>query len=273
MQSLEEAAPAAPAAVWPAWAAWAALVVGFAGALLAALVLGLVAAPFGASLDAPPPSVNILATVAQDASLVIVALVFARLSGRPRPTDFGLRPVGLWPAAGWAALTWGSFFAFTAAWVSLVGAPSSDTALPKSLGADRSTIALLAVAVLVCVIAPLAEEFFFRGFFFGALQSWRGVWPAALVTGLVFGAIHIGSSDPAYLLPLAYFGFALCALRVMTQSLYPSIGVHALNNSVAFGASQGWQWEIVPATIIAFALIALVLLTVPRLWRPAVAPA
>ena len=272
MHSPEQAAHEAPAVVWPAWTAWAALVVGFAGALLAALVLGLVAVPFGASLDAPPPSVNILATVAQDASLVLVALLFARLSGRPRPADFGLRAVGWWPAAGWAALTWGSFFAFTAAWVSLVGAPSSDTALPKSLGADRSTIALVAVAVLVCVVAPLTEEFFFRGFFFGALQSWRGVWPAAIVTGLVFGAIHVGSSDAAYLLPLAYFGFALCALRVVTRSLYPSIGVHALNNSVAFGASQGWRWETVPTTVIALASITLVLLAVPRLWRPAVAP-
>ncbi len=272
MHSPEQAAHEAPTVVWPAWTAWAALVVGFGGALLAALVLGLVAVPFGGALDAPPPSVNILATVAQDASLVLAALLFARLSGRPRPADFGLSPTAVWPAVGWAALTWGSFFAFTAAWVSLVGAPSTDTALPESLGADRSTIALAAVAVLVCVIAPVAEEFFFRGFFFRALQSWRGVWPAALVTGLVFGAIHIGSSDPAYLLPLAYFGFALCALRVVTQSLYPSIGVHALNNSVAFGASQGWRWEIIPTTAIAFASITLVLLAVPRLWRPAAAP-
>lgn len=268
----EQATQDATATVWPAWTAWAALAAGFAGALVAALMLGLVAVPFGSSLDAPPPSVNILATVAQDASLVISALLFARLSGPSRPAEFGLQPTATWPAIGWAALTWGSFFALTAAWVSLVGAPSTDTALPESLGAEKSAVALVAVAVLVCVIAPLAEEFFFRGFFFRALQSWRGVWPAALVTGLVFGAIHIGSSDPAYLLPLAYFGFALCALRVVTGSLYPSIGVHALNNSVAFGASQGWHWEIIPTTLAAFASITILLRAVPRLWQPAAAP-
>ena len=59
------------------------------------------------------------------------------------------------------------------------------------------------MAFLVAVVAPIAEEFFFRGFFFGALRNWRGLWPAAIITGLVFGAIHVGSAEAAFLLPLA----------------------------------------------------------------------
>ena len=35
--------------------------------------------------------------------------------------------------------------------------------------------------------------------------------------------------------------FALCLLYVRTGSLLPCIGAHALNNSLAFGASQDWR--------------------------------
>ena len=105
--------------------------------------------------------------------------------------------------------------------MSLVGADSTDDELPKSLGVDESNLALISVAFLVCVGAPLVEEFFFRGFFFTALTSWRGIWPAAIITGAVFGLIHAGSADIAFLLPLGFFGFSLCLLRVKTGSLYP----------------------------------------------------
>ena len=133
--------------------------------------------------------------------------------------------------------------------MALVGADDTEETLPKELGADDSDVALVAVAILVCVLAPLAEEFFFRGYFFTALRSWRGMWPAAIITGMVFGAIHAGSSDPAFLLPLAALGTGLCLLYVRTGSLYPCVAAHALNNSIAFGVSQDWGWEILPVTV------------------------
>ena len=71
---------------------------------------------------------------------------------------------------------------------------------------------LAAIAVLVTVVAPVAEEFLFRGYVFTALRNWRGIWPAAVITGLLFGAVHAGGSDAAYLVPLAFFGFVLCLL-------------------------------------------------------------
>jgi len=168
---------------WKAWTAWVALVAGFGAAIAGALLLGVTAAAFGASLDDPPPAVNILATVVQDLGLIGAAVLMARVAARPHPWDFGLRGTRFWPAVGWTALTWVSFLVFTALWVTLLGADSTDDALPSELGADESTVALVAVAVLVCVLAPLAEEFFFRGYFFTALRSWRGVLPAAIVTG------------------------------------------------------------------------------------------
>jgi len=246
-----------------------ALIAGFAVAIFGYILIGGVASATGADFEDPPPAVNILATVVQGAALVGSALVFARLSGRPRPWHFGLRPTAFWPAAGWLLLTWFGFFVFTVAWVSALGIEERDD-LPQELGADESTVALVAVGVLVCVVAPIAEEFFFRGYFFTALRNWKGVWPAAILTGLVFGAIHGGSAPPGYLVPLAAFGFGLCLLYWRTGSLYPCIALHALNNSLAFGVTQGWDWQIPLVMLGANGVIALIMLGVAgRAPRPA----
>ncbi len=204
---------------------------------------------------------DIGATVFQDAALIGSALFFARLSARPTARQFGLRPARLWSSLGWLALTWVGFFIFSAIWIAALGIKERDD-LPDQLGADSSTVALVAVAILVCVVAPIAEETFFRGYFFTALRNWKGVWPAAIITGLVFGSIHAGSAPVGYLVPLAVFGFGLCLLYWRTGSLYPCIALHALNNSLAFGVSQKWDWQIPLVMVGSLTVIFLVMLAV-----------
>ncbi|MDX6698933.1 MAG: protease family protein [Solirubrobacteraceae bacterium] len=257
---------------WPAWMAPVALIAGFGVALIGYVLIGGIAGVAGADTNDPPPWVNIVATVFQDLALIGSALFFARLSGlRPRARDFGLRRTRLGPAVVWMVTAWIGFFVFTIVWISALGIKERDD-LPKELGADQSTLALVAVGLLVTVVAPVAEEFFFRGFFFNALRSWRGIWPAAILTGLVFGGIHAGSAPVGYLVPLAAFGVVLCLLYVRTGSLYPCIGLHALNNSLAFGVSQHWDWQVPLVMLGANAVIFAVLLPLGDR-RPAPAPA
>jgi membrane protease YdiL (CAAX protease family) len=253
--------------------AWAALVAAFAGALVGALVIGVIGSAAGSSFAHPSPAVNISATIVQDLAFIGAALLFASISSRPLPEQFGLRPTPFWPAVGWMAVAFAAFYVFTLVWVSILGVSPDDTKLPDELGVKDSTYALLAVAFLVAVVAPMAEEFFFRGFFFGALRNWKGPWPAAVITGLVFGSIHFGSAEAAFLLPLAFFGFSLCLLRERTGSLYPGIALHCANNSLAFGVSQHWGWEIPVLFACALGLISLVGLVVRARWTPAPAPA
>jgi membrane protease YdiL (CAAX protease family) len=254
---------------WKPWTAWVGLIAAFGAALVGALCVGIVGALAGADFDDPTPAVNIGATVVQDACLVAAAILFAGMAGRPLPAQFGLRPTSPWKALGWMVAAFVAFYIVTAVWVAIVGGDPDDDKLPQELGVDRSTIAMLAVAFLVSVVAPIAEEFFFRGFFYGALRNWRGVLPAAIVTGLVFGAIHAGSSDVEFLLPLAVFGFLLCLLRERTGSLYPCIVLHCANNSLAFGVSQDWGWEIPVLFVAALSLISLAAVAVRARWTPA----
>jgi hypothetical protein len=185
-----------------------------------------------------PPGVTIGGTIVQDVALILSALVFARATaGGLSAAQFGLRPVPFGRAVGWTFAAWAGFLVFSAIWAALLDAPSDDS-LPKELGADDSTLNLVLVILLVCVIAPVCEEFFFRGFCFTALRRWMGMLPAGILTGLIFGGIHAGSSDAVYLVPLAFFGLVLCLLYWRTDSLLPCMGLHALNNALAMGVAQ-----------------------------------
>jgi len=254
---------------WKPWTAFAALVVGFLAATVGFLVIGSVAVIFGAEFEDPPPTVLILATVFQGVALAATAVFFARKLARPRPWQFGLRPTRFWPAAGWTVVIFLAFIGLSAVWVEVMDLHDEQDTLPDDLGVDESTAALLAVAFLVTVVAPVGEEFFFRGFFFRALANWRGIWPAALITGITFGAIHAGGSPVGFLVPLAIFGVLLCLLYARTKSLYPPIVLHAINNSIAFGASQDWDWQIVPLLVASLGFIALAAYLVRLRFGPA----
>lgn len=79
------------------------------------------------------------------------------------------------------------------------------------------------------VVAPLVEELFFRGVLLEAL--WRATgraWPAVVVSGALFGVIHIGV--PETVLPLCTFGWVLGYLRQRTGSVGMCVLLHALFN-------------------------------------------
>jgi membrane protease YdiL (CAAX protease family) len=207
------------------------------------LVVVVVAGAFGASTKHPPAGVNIGLTVAQNLALVGAAYGFAAFTGRPAAADFGLRRTAVLRSIGLMVAVWITFTGLSAVWGAALDLKQTQD-LPSELGADGPLVNVLAVVVLITVIAPLGEELFFRGFFFGALRNWRGPGLAAVIAGSVFGMIHAGSSPVGYLVPLAIFGIGLCLLYEWTGSLYPTIALHALNNSFALGANLNWSWQI-----------------------------
>jgi membrane protease YdiL (CAAX protease family) len=250
---------------WRPWSSVLALIAGLGGALVGGLVVYLIAAIAGADLTDPPAAVDISATFLQDAAFIGSAIVFASMVARPRPWHFGLRETRIGPAVGYVVVGYVTFILLAAGWSVALDLHEQDDVVDQ-LGAGSSTIALIAVSVLVCVVAPIAEEFFFRGYFFGALRNWRGVWPAAVITGVVFGAIHAGSAPVGFLVPLAVFGFMLCIVYDRTRSLYPCMALHCINNSIAFGVGEKWDWQIPIVLAGALAVITATMLMVRRSW-------
>jgi membrane protease YdiL (CAAX protease family) len=234
--------PATDDPLWPTWTAPAAVVLGLALGVFGGLVVAILGQTGGSSLNHPTPAVNIIADVVFDLAFVASALYFASMHGRPRPADFGFRPVSLRLGVASVVLAGVGYYAVTAIYASLFSLHGKDK-LPSELGANKSTVALVAAAIFVCAIAPVAEEFFFRGFLFTVLKRWRGPWISAVITGLLFGLAHSGSAAAQYLIPLGFLGFVLCLIRWRTGSLYPSMALHALNNSLALGVNQ-LHWSV-----------------------------
>ena len=169
-----------------------------------------------------PPGLTIADTVVQDVGFVLAAVYCAHLGGRAvRSWQFGLRrPARGWrSASGMIVLLLVAFIVVSAIWSAIVH-PSEEKLL-ETLGTNEGTSLLLASAALTCVVAPICEEFLFRGYMFTALRNWRGTLPAALITGLVFGAVHAGSAPALDLLPLAALGFGLCLLYRYTRLAVP----------------------------------------------------
>ena len=254
---------------WRPWIAWVGLAAGFSGALFGGLIVAIVATAAGSKADDLPPGALMAATVLQDISLVVAAILFARVTGPTAARHFGLRRVRPWQAVVWTLLVYVGFVAFAAAWTALVDQPSEQQVL-EQLGVEDSDLALAASAVLVCLLAPVVEELFFRGFFFRALRNWRGFWPAAILTGVIFGAIHWeGSGAAGVIAPLMVLGFGLCLLYERTGSLYPCIALHAINNAIAFGVSVDWTWQVPLLVLVALAASLAVTIGAARVWRGA----
>ncbi len=199
----------------------------------------------GSSLSHPTPAVSLISDVVADLGAVAAALYFAVVQAKGNAVDFGFRRIP-WSLGMRAFVAGGvSYYAITWFYSAVVGLHGQDK-LPKELGIHRSTAALIGAALFVCVIAPVAEEFFFRGFLFGALRRWHvrigdrdlGTWLAALVTGILFGLAHFSSAAPGYLIPLGFLGFVLCLMRWWTRSLYPCIALHSFNNALALGVNE-----------------------------------
>jgi membrane protease YdiL (CAAX protease family) len=95
-----------------------------------------------------------------------------------------------------------------------------------------------ALAILTAaIVAPIAEELGFRVFVFNFIRTRTSFWPAAVISGLLFGLAHFSGSATlgslATVLPLAVGGIILARVYVTTRNAYASMITHAVFNSVA----------------------------------------
>jgi membrane protease YdiL (CAAX protease family) len=259
--------PELPEGAQPRWPPWYAGV-GFVVALIATVVVvGILDAATNASAE--DATFTVIATFLQGMIFIGTAVLFASFAGRPRPEHFGLRATPFWPTVGWAALGIATFFALAIAYTALVQ-PDTEQTVTQDLGADEGTLGLIAAGFMVICVAPVAEEFFFRGFFYRALRSRYSVLVAALIDGLLFGVIHYpgdGADGLLILPPLAALGAMFCLVLERTGSLYPVIALHAFNNALAYGAAV----EDASVSLVFGPLMLLACVLAPRAQRTAMA--
>lgn len=228
--------PYLPYARWGVARAFA----GLALTLLAGLlVIPLAIVPFEPEIADGEP-LSTAATVAAQGllgiSLAAGALLVAGVGRRSTSVHGALASLGIRPVSWRAALKWtgiaiGAYFVFGYLYLLVFGAPEQED-IARDLGLDSGLVGAIGAVVLIAGLAPVAEELFFRGMFFGGLRTALAFVPAALISGAAFGLVH-ATTGISTVIPLTAFGFLMALIYERTGSLVPGIVLHAINNSVA----------------------------------------
>ena len=83
------------------------------------------------------------------------------------------------------------------------------------------------------ILVGISEEFSFRGYMQSTLASGMGFWPAAIVLGIAFGAVHLGNPGEAKYgaLMAGLFGIVAAFSLQRTGNIWFAVGMHA-----------SWDW-------------------------------
>lgn len=87
----------------------------------------------------------------------------------------------------------------------------------------------LAVFFTAVIVAPVAEELIFRGYFYGVCKQYFGFVASILSTSLLFAAIH--GHVPSFL-GLFFLGVVMAVLREKYQTVWIPVIMHAIFNGV-----------------------------------------
>lgn len=92
-------------------------------------------------------------------------------------------------------------------------------------------VLLATLATNLVLLAPFAEELFFRGWLYTGLRQRLAFWPSFLITASLFAAIHWDANHRRIFL-VAPLAIALGVLRELTGSIKTTMALHALYNLI-----------------------------------------
>ncbi len=94
---------------------------------------------------------------------------------------------------------------------------------------ENTPISTIVSSLLVaCVVGPIVEEIFFRGFFYPALRKYFGAGWTMIITAFFFAGVH---GNLFAFLPVFFLGFVLCYLYEKRRNLICCISLHIVHNS------------------------------------------
>jgi membrane protease YdiL (CAAX protease family) len=186
----------------------------------------------------------ILAAAATQIPMVLVIVGRLVLPGAATWEELGLRPLPLGRLLATGIATGLGALALTVIMDMILGSVGLGNNQSQEFqfiqGAAPGVFAIVLIPIVFT--APVVEELFFRGFIFGLYLRRQAAWVAYLVSGLLFGLLHITPNvmNPAQalglLLTIAALGTLFAWTYRRTGSLYPGMIAHALNNGVAIVA-------------------------------------
>lgn len=170
------------------------------------------------------------------ALLAIVPLIVRNPSLRVLLPQIGLARKPTVKMFGWALLLWAGYF-LVALIVNIIlyyiDLPWLNLEQRQEIGFQNLIHGYEYVAAFVAlvVVAPVFEEIMFRGYLFGRLRRRHAFIASALVTSIVFGAVHMQLNVAIDVFVLSMF---MCVARERFDSIYPAIFMHMFKNGFAY---------------------------------------
>jgi membrane protease YdiL (CAAX protease family) len=164
----------------------------------------------------------------------IILAVVLLLSRGIAPATLGLRRPDSWArAAGWIVAALVAVWVIGAILNVFLKAGEEQGLVPDGWDSSRAA-PFVANFVVVAGVAPFVEELTYRGLGFAAVRDAHGAAAAVAVTAVAFGLAHgLFVALPV----LTIFGAILAWLRLRTDSVYPTMMLHALFNGIALVAA------------------------------------
>jgi membrane protease YdiL (CAAX protease family) len=177
-----------------------------------------------------PPASGLI-TLLAELALLLPVWWFGIRKYRLTWSTVGLRPFAPARGLGLGCLFTILGFWFNLAWslfLSLFGLRTQPALLPLFGGGIGG---LLLALFTGGVIAPIAEEVFFRGFVFAGLHRRLGLRRAVVLNAILFALVHI---LPTSWPPIFVLGVLFALLYEQTGSIWPAVAVHGAINSISF---------------------------------------
>ena len=93
---------------------------------------------------------------------------------------------------------------------------------------------LVMLSLLAVLVAPFAEEIFFRGFIFSGIGNRYGYGWGAILSALIFALVHVLTLwQLGVMVPIFLLGLLLAWLYMRTGSIWPCIFTHFAYNTIA----------------------------------------
>ena len=236
------AADLPPIRVWGPW---------WAGALVALAFVAIVFV-YDQAIDHTP-----LAGLLLEGGL-LVALV-ALVAWRRRALEAHSSPLRTWGARGHWILNGAIAVLATATVVGLVlhlALPDDMHGIGHKLPGDTGGRVLAGITMVV--LAPLVEETVFRGWLMRSLTTRVRPLAAVLISGTIFGALHIWLARYSLEMGLELFfvGYALAFVCLWSGSMIPNVAGHMTLNCTAFFSVVSPGVDTAVMVVVAVAIVA-----------------
>lgn len=175
------------------------------------------------------PAVLIFGSIITASSALLTGLVMTRVEGRSF-ADYGLPGKSTFGRRFWLGVVYG--FAMISLLMGIIAALHGFSVLGSAIhGLSAARYGLLYFAGFIAT--AVFEEFAFRGYLQSTLQLAIGFWPAALILGAAFGAIHlVNPGESIYGAAMAgCFGLLAAFTLRRTGNIWFAIGLHT-----------AWDW-------------------------------